>query len=280
MLAVFVLGLAFAGLSQGSDQACSDKGDCDEAECCPNQLGEFYGCCGNQGCNPDTGGTCSHLTCDDSRGPTDCKSGRCHCKHGYCARAGVCVSNDQIWQRSDGAGCSNVTGGSCSFLACNAEREAVCEGGLFNKKCLCPIGSCAGVDGNCHKACSKETNTNCPGQVCHGANTVCVMNTDTGDFKCVCADGFCADDSAGAYERACEKSNPAPDPPAGAMHLGNTLQDFQFTYARSIAFALPFAVMVAASIALRLWSRWSSTRRSTLLETGLLSAEQTAEVAH
>merc|ERR1712226_164941 len=44
----------------------------------------------NATCLQNTGGTCSVLSCDSSRGPTTCESGTCMCQPGFCAVDGKC----------------------------------------------------------------------------------------------------------------------------------------------------------------------------------------------
>lgn len=44
--------------------------------------------------------------------------------------------------------CTEDTGGTCTFFACDPSRNAYCGDGLFMKSCMCRAGSCA-VDGAC-----------------------------------------------------------------------------------------------------------------------------------
>merc|ERR1712032_855767 len=57
---------------------------------------EGHSCSVNSVCKPQCskfpGGSCSMFNCKSSRGPTNCISGACMCKHGYCEEDGVCVS--------------------------------------------------------------------------------------------------------------------------------------------------------------------------------------------
>lgn len=80
----------------------------------------------------DTGGTCSHLDCDESRGPTFCIGGKCLCKGNTCERAGRCAPPGS---------CHADTGGTCGTLSwCDSSRgKTDCQGG----KCFCKKGLCA-----------------------------------------------------------------------------------------------------------------------------------------
>merc|ERR1712032_543073 len=57
---------------------------------------EGHSCAVNDVCKPQCskfpGGSCRLLSCKRSRGPTNCISGACMCKEGYCEEAGICVS--------------------------------------------------------------------------------------------------------------------------------------------------------------------------------------------
>merc|ERR1712224_736659 len=44
----------------------------------------------SRSCNKKTGGSCAHLPCKSTRGPTNCEHAECVCKPGYCAVDGVC----------------------------------------------------------------------------------------------------------------------------------------------------------------------------------------------
>merc|ERR1712007_234340 len=45
-------------------------------------------------CSKIPGGSCRLMNCKASRGPTNCVSGMCMCKSGYCEESGICVAID------------------------------------------------------------------------------------------------------------------------------------------------------------------------------------------
>jgi len=94
-------------------------------------------------CKKDTGGSCKWESCDESRGPTECKKNKCLCfeGQGWCAREGACVYLGSIPDRE-----TRYTGGSCSGGSCEAWRgRAKCTD---DGKCKCHKEYFA-VDGAC-----------------------------------------------------------------------------------------------------------------------------------
>mmetsp|Transcript_49892 Transcript_49892/g.138601 ORF Transcript_49892/g.138601 Transcript_49892/m.138601 type:complete len:846 (-) Transcript_49892:236-2773(-) len=70
-----------------------------ESSCEPASPGQGNGAgTGDSGseqvCEKDTGGRCRVFDCRSSRGPTDCESGKCLCKPGFCLDGNVCKESE------------------------------------------------------------------------------------------------------------------------------------------------------------------------------------------
>lgn len=127
------------------------------------------------GCRSDTGGSCSVFSCSSSRGATECKSGSCHCRHGYCAKAGMCYP-------ASPKQCLPETGGTCSVGRCKKSRGATkCKSG----SCLCKSGGCA-WKGRCMAV--TDTGGTCSLMSCKSSRgpTTCHRG------RCLCQHGYVA----------------------------------------------------------------------------------------
>ena len=125
-------------------------------------------------CLTDTTGTCRLFGCRSSRGPTNCDSGKCVCKPGYCAYAGKCQKPTS---------CDTSTPGTCNLLPCKSKRGAT---QCIDGHCVCEPGACA-TDGVCYKGCPKDTGGNCKLFDC-AASRGATCNWPS----CECEEGKCA----------------------------------------------------------------------------------------
>ena len=71
--------------------------------------------------------------------------------------------------------CDTLTGGTCSWLACDSSRNAVCD---RDGKCACSTGLCHDGNGKC--VCSLAAHVTCPGSgnMCSG-DQCCPGTADT-----------------------------------------------------------------------------------------------------
>jgi len=125
-------------------------------------------------CEGDTFGTCSVFGCGESRGATQCKSGKCLCAEGYCAKGGACFPK--------AAQCLEDTSGTCKVTSCASSRgETKCKSG----KCLCKTGGCA-WKGKCFPV--TDTGGSCSLAPCRASRgpTTCHRG------RCLCKEGHVA----------------------------------------------------------------------------------------
>eukprot|EP00928_Gymnodinium_smaydae_P053511 TRINITY_DN37489_c0_g1_i1.p1 TRINITY_DN37489_c0_g1~~TRINITY_DN37489_c0_g1_i1.p1 ORF type:complete len:236 (+),score=51.17 TRINITY_DN37489_c0_g1_i1:75-710(+) len=134
----------------------------------------------------DTGGSCSILSCADSRGATVCAKRKCYCAQGWTAKLGTCVAK---------AGqCNAETGGSCAVLDCDSWRgETKCWGpnngtthvpGPKNR-CVCKTGYCASA-GKCYN--QRHTGGSCDVFSCADSRGPTICHNG----KCICKEGYFA----------------------------------------------------------------------------------------
>jgi len=136
----------------------------------------------NQDCEDDTFGSCSVFSCSESRGPTECKSHKCKCAPGHCAKNGACFAKKN--------NCVLETAGTCSLLSCASSRgDSKCKSG----KCMCQLGNCA-WKGKCYP--DTDTGGSCSVFGCSSSRgpTVCHKGS------CLCQAGYVA--VQGRCERA------------------------------------------------------------------------------
>lgn len=130
----------------------------------------------SEGCNIQTGSTCSMFACKESRGATLCVDDLCQCAPGFCAKDGVCFpASPEQCGLDTGVLCSSSTG--CPALL----GSTVCMQG----KCLCENGNCA-WDGRC--LVLTDTGGTCGYFHCDNSRgkTTC----DKG--RCLCQSGYVA----------------------------------------------------------------------------------------
>lgn len=97
-------------------------------------------------CQTQTGGACNMVECYSYRNSQCVGSRFCECDplgargHGVtCNVGGECVAPGS---------CPKYTGGTCSWMGCDAARNAQCNGGWGSGYCMCADNLCA-HDGNC-----------------------------------------------------------------------------------------------------------------------------------
>jgi len=180
------------------EEYCSEAGKCVKAESmkkptdpAPPNIPEIF----KDVCQKDTGGTCSTLSCDSSRGPVDCINGHCVCQYGYCAVSGTCVNT-----------CETETTGTCEHLDCNTDRGPVdCVDG----KCVCQEGTCADANQySCSHPCEEDSGGTCSWLACKSSRgpTMCI------DGKCLCQHGYCSQGGT-CLQRISMVNYTKPDPP-------------------------------------------------------------------
>lgn len=126
-------------------------------------------------CPTDTYGTCTVTHCAFTRGPTTCDRGKCMCKPGHCAFAGVCYPKRATECLAD-------TGGACHIGWCRGWRgETACEDG----RCMCKKGGCVWA-GRCLPV--TETGGTCGVVPCRPSRgpTTCHRG------RCLCQRGYVA----------------------------------------------------------------------------------------
>eukprot|EP00928_Gymnodinium_smaydae_P081241 TRINITY_DN64795_c0_g1_i1.p1 TRINITY_DN64795_c0_g1~~TRINITY_DN64795_c0_g1_i1.p1 ORF type:complete len:900 (-),score=220.23 TRINITY_DN64795_c0_g1_i1:75-2651(-) len=162
----------------------------------------------NVPCKEETGGTCRLFGCSGSRGQTDCVSGKCICKAGFCAAEGICnIKSDRLPRIPEM--CMADTGGTCHIFGCDASRgDAECKDG----HCICKNGLC-NTGGRCDPpGCSKDTTGTCYLLGCSSSRGPVTCQ----NHKCICQDGYCNEEGVCRKPQAIEA---CPRATGGSCHI-------------------------------------------------------------